>query len=192
MNIYVPHSASSSPSPSHSSCIDLKRLMIVRELAKDEALKQEDWSRFLPQFKKKNVPRKKPKKVSAKKPYTPFPEPQQPSKIDLQLETGEYFASEHQRKQKQLQDKRAASRTKSEEKRATREQASETAPSRKQKTTSLELAKGNQSDQEVMEERVKRKFKTLAAREESSYKNLSDFVEQSTQKATKRPKKSSK
>jgi ribosomal RNA assembly protein len=166
--------------------------MIVRELAKDEALKQEDWSRFLPQFKKKNVPRKKPKKVSAKKPYTPFPEPQQPSKIDLQLETGEYFASEHQRKQKQLQDKRAASRTKSEEKRATREQASETAPSRKQKTTSLELAKGNQSDQEVMEERVKRKFKTLAAREESSYKNLSDFVEQSTQKATKRSKKSSK
>jgi hypothetical protein len=56
--------------------------------------------RFLPKFKKKNVQRKKPHKAGGregdgegekkkKKEYTPFPPPQQPSKIDLQLESGE-------------------------------------------------------------------------------------------------------
>ena len=53
--------------------------------------------RFLPKFKKKNIQRKKPLQavkqakegqVKKKKVYTPFPPPQQPSKIDLQLESG--------------------------------------------------------------------------------------------------------
>lgn len=115
--------------------------MIRRELAKDPKLATENWDRFLPQFKKRNlktsektakknrhagladgananqtplgtsatsstiqtgttapamssttsatVPttsHKKPKKV-----YTPFPPPQQPSKLDLELASGEYF-----------------------------------------------------------------------------------------------------
>jgi len=42
--------------------------------------------RFLPKFKKKNVKRHKPAKIREKKPYTPFPPPQQPSKLDLALE----------------------------------------------------------------------------------------------------------
>lgn len=54
--------------------------------------------RFLPKFKKKNIQRKKPLQAvkeakeggaaKKKKVYTPFPPPQQPSKIDLQLESG--------------------------------------------------------------------------------------------------------
>jgi len=75
----------------------IKELMIKRELAKDPALAEENWERFLPNFKKKNVQRKKPKKVREKKVYTPFPPPIQPSKVDLALESGEYFLSQEQK-----------------------------------------------------------------------------------------------
>jgi len=80
----------------------LKELMIKRELEKNPALANEDWSRFLPKFKKKNVKRKKPKKIRKKKAYTPFPPEQKPSIIDEQLMSGEYWMSE----QKRLKEKR--------------------------------------------------------------------------------------
>lgn len=69
----------------------IKELMIKRELAKDPKLANESWDRFLPNFKKKSA--KKSKKIvpKEKKEYTPFPPAQEPSKIDLQLESGEYF-----------------------------------------------------------------------------------------------------
>ena len=61
--------------------------MIKRECMKNPKLKNESWDRFLPKYKSKNV-KKKPAtegKKKEKKEYTPFPPPQQPSKIDLQL-----------------------------------------------------------------------------------------------------------
>ena len=118
---------------------NIKRLMIMRELEKDPKLQNESWERFLPTFKKKNVQRRKPhqlveesKKASdaaggkaavkkKKKSYTPFPPAQQPSKIDLQLESGEYFLSERQRKAKKLAEKQQASLEKSNEKKRARE-----------------------------------------------------------------------
>mmetsp|Transcript_1685 Transcript_1685/g.4889 ORF Transcript_1685/g.4889 Transcript_1685/m.4889 type:complete len:424 (+) Transcript_1685:185-1456(+) len=86
----------------------IKTLMIKRELAKDPKLVNENWERFLPKFKKKNVQRRKPKVVRKKGPYTPFPPPQQPSKIDLQLESGEFFLNQHTKRKKEAAAKRDA------------------------------------------------------------------------------------
>ena len=84
----------------------IKELMIKRELAKDPELAEENWQRFLPNFKKKNVQRRKPKKITQKKEYTPFPPPMPPSKVDLALESGEYFMSQEQ-KNAQIKERQA-------------------------------------------------------------------------------------
>jgi ribosomal RNA assembly protein len=85
---------------------NIKTLMIRRELAKDPALANENWERFLPKFKKKNF---QPKKAPAKekKVKSPFPPPQPPSKLDLQLESGEYFVNEAVRKQQKKRERSA-------------------------------------------------------------------------------------
>ncbi|KWX11882.1 putative RNA-binding protein/ KRR1 [Giardia duodenalis assemblage B] len=67
----------------------IKTLMIKRELAKIPEMANEDWSRFIPTFKKKNTKPYKPAKVAKRK-----REKQEAaiSKIDQQLASGEYFA----------------------------------------------------------------------------------------------------
>lgn len=104
----------------------IKELMIKRELAQKPELAEEDWSRFLPQFKKRNVARKKPKKSKEdgekkKKVYTPFPPAQQPRKVDLQIESGEYFLSKSEkerRKQEEKKEKREAAKVEKDKERA--------------------------------------------------------------------------
>ncbi|XP_037803821.1 KRR1 small subunit processome component homolog [Penaeus monodon] len=75
----------------------LKSLMIKRHLANSPDKKNEDWSRFLPKFKSKNVQRKKPKVKKDKKPYTPFPPEPQERKIDKELAEGKYFVDQEER-----------------------------------------------------------------------------------------------
>jgi ribosomal RNA assembly protein len=100
----------------------IKTMMIKRELAKDPKLANEDWSRFLPQFKKKNTSKRRtPHVVHEKKAYTPFPPAPLPRKVDLQLESGEYFLNEQQREAKKRAEKRAAAKEKSKEKQRERE-----------------------------------------------------------------------
>ncbi|KAI0299712.1 ribosomal RNA assembly protein mis3 [Multifurca ochricompacta] len=113
----------------------IKELMIKRELSKDPKLANESWDRFLPKFRRKHLTTsektsRKNERLEAKnaertaaglepiksakpekKPYTPFPPAQLPRKIDLQLESGEYFLKptekkrreEHERKRKQAE-----------------------------------------------------------------------------------------
>ncbi|KAM3554258.1 hypothetical protein MY1884_006250 [Beauveria asiatica] len=72
----------------------IKELMIKRELAKDPELKNESWDRFLPNFKRKTLSRRRtPHSVTDKtnKVYTPFPPAPEKSKVDKQIESGEYF-----------------------------------------------------------------------------------------------------
>jgi len=86
----------------------IKELMIKRELAKDPELANENWERFLPQFKRRTLSkRKKPLKVTdkSKKVYTPFPPSREKSKIDLQIESGEYFLAK-QAKERKVQEER--------------------------------------------------------------------------------------
>jgi ribosomal RNA assembly protein len=104
----------------------VKELMIKRELAKDPALKNESWERFLPNFKKKTLSKRHvPYKVTdkAQKPYTPFPPPQEKSKIDLQLEAGEYFQSKSAKERARDQEGREKREQKTEEKKRRREEA---------------------------------------------------------------------
>ena len=67
--------------------------MIKRELAKDPKLANQSWDRFLPKLPKKSLSKRyKPHIVRQKKKDKPlFPPPQTPRKIDLQMESGEYF-----------------------------------------------------------------------------------------------------
>jgi len=101
----------------------IKELMIKRELAKDPELANESWDRFLPNFKKKTLSRRRvPHKITdkTKKTYTPFPPAPEKSKVDKQIESGEYFLgkeakertarNERTEKQKQRKEEKAKER----------------------------------------------------------------------------------
>jgi ribosomal RNA assembly protein len=96
----------------------IQELMIKRELAKDEKLKNESWDRFLPKFKKRNINIKKPK--IEKKLKNVFPPSQTPRKVDLMIESGEFFLSKTQRKEKTLEEKKTLQVVNSEKKREMR------------------------------------------------------------------------
>ncbi|KAL2356424.1 ribosomal RNA assembly protein mis3 [Cryomyces antarcticus] len=102
----------------------IKELMIKRELAKDPELVNENWERFLPHFKKRNLAkRRKPFKVvdKSKKTYTPFPPPQEKSKVDLQIESGEYFLGKQAKERAAREKREDAMKEKMREKRKERE-----------------------------------------------------------------------
>lgn len=97
----------------------IKELMIKRELAKDPALANENWDRFLPNFKKRTLSKRRvPRKVTdkSKKVYTPFPPPPEKSKIDLQIESGEFFLSKETKERAKKEDVMERQRQKREEK----------------------------------------------------------------------------
>lgn len=96
----------------------VKELMIKKELAKDPNLKDENWSRFLPNFKKRTLSKRRvPHRITDKsnKVYTPFPPPQEKSKIDLQIESGEYFLAKQAKERAKREERIEKQREKKEE-----------------------------------------------------------------------------
>jgi ribosomal RNA assembly protein len=97
---------------------------IKRELAKDPGLAHEDWSRYLPNFKKRTLSKRRtPFKVTdkAKKTYTPFPPAPEKSKVDQQIETGEYFLGKEAKHRAAEAERAEKAKQKKEEKKRERE-----------------------------------------------------------------------
>ncbi|GBE79186.1 KRR1 small subunit processome component [Sparassis crispa] len=128
----------------------IKELMIRRELAKDPQLATESWDRFLPKFRKKHLKTSEKtarknerieeknegrkaaglepvgegkKDKPAKKVYTPFPPAQLPRKVDLQLESGEYFLKSHEKAEREARKRKDKQEEITAERRAKRAEA---------------------------------------------------------------------
>ncbi|XP_008588632.1 PREDICTED: KRR1 small subunit processome component homolog isoform X2 [Galeopterus variegatus] len=143
---------------------NIKTLMIKRELAKDSELRSQSWERFLPQFKHKNLnKRKEPKKKTVKKEYTPFPPPQPESQIDKELASGEYFLKAHQKKRQKME----AVKAKQAEALSKRQEERNKAfipPKEKQVVKSREASTETKIDVATIKEKVKKaKNKKLGA-----------------------------
>eukprot|EP00455_Lapot_gusevi_P012718 TRINITY_DN1609_c0_g1_i1.p1 TRINITY_DN1609_c0_g1~~TRINITY_DN1609_c0_g1_i1.p1 ORF type:complete len:384 (-),score=102.53 TRINITY_DN1609_c0_g1_i1:59-1210(-) len=161
---------------------NIKTLMIRRELAKDPELQNESWDRFLPQFKKKNVKRKKPK--IKKKEYTPFPPAPPLSKIDMQLESGEYFLSNEQKEAKKREE-REAQNQESRQKRKEAKAAEFQAPKEKK----VKQKKQQDTTHEEVEE-LKNKFLNQKRKSDQVQDDSSDYVLESAPQAKKSKTKS--
>lgn len=89
---------------------------------RDPLLENESWDRFLPNYKKRSLSKRlKPHKVSKKKAYTPFPPAVEPSKVDLQLEAGEYHIGRDAKKRMAQEERPEKQKIKKEEKKRERE-----------------------------------------------------------------------
>jgi ribosomal RNA assembly protein len=140
---------------------NIKTLMIKRELMKDPKLRNENWDRFLPKFEHKNLSkRKQPLKKKVKAPYTPFPPAPPLSKVDKELESGEYFLKEKERRAKKAAEKRekqAAAHDKRQEQR----QKSFRPPKEKPATTAVG---SNKTNADVNISDLKKKIKKAQAK----------------------------
>ena len=134
----------------------IKELMIKRELMKDPELATENWERFLPHFKKRTLSkRRKPMNITdkSKKVYTPFPPPQEKSKVDLQIESGEYFLGKQAKERAVKERREEKQREKQTEKK--RDRQKEFLPPREEGEKKEKKRKREEEDGE----RVKRKKK---------------------------------
>ncbi|KNA07686.1 hypothetical protein SOVF_169610 [Spinacia oleracea] len=165
----------------------IKILMMKRELAKDPALASENWDRFLPQFKKKNVQKKKGK-GKEKKPYTPFPPPQQPSKIDQQLETGEYFLSEEKKSAKMWQEKEVKQAEKTAENKRKRDAAF--VPPEETTAEGDKSATVSKGDVSSMAQSLKKKAKEFGKKKSANHIDPQAYIAGSEAPAKKKTKSS--
>lgn len=142
----------------------IKELMIKRELAKDPELANESWDRFLPQFKKRTLSKRRvPLKVTdkTKKVYTPFPPPQEKSKVDLQIESGEYFLGKQARERAAREERLEKQKEKKAEKLKEREKEfaapKEDGDKKEKKKRKRDIVDGEEDDVKKDKKKKKRK-----------------------------------
>jgi len=174
----------------------IKELMIKRELAKDPALATESWDRFLPKFRKRHLktsektakkneklteknaareaaglPPIKSTKEAEKKVYTPFPPPQQPRKVDMQLESGEYFLKSKEKEAREAQRRKEKQEEVTAEKQARRAEAfvapAEAAAPTIEEKRRRKREKAHDDEGEAEDDKSKRKKKKRRTEEES-------------------------
>ncbi|CAN4080249.1 unnamed protein product [Withania somnifera] len=165
----------------------IKILMLKRELAKNPALASKNWDRFLPQFKKKNVKQKKVK-TKEKKPYMPFPPPQQPSKIDQQLESGEYFLSDKKKLAKQWEEKQAKQAKKVAENKKKGEEAF--VPPEEPKTHNHDVSNIDKDDVTAMTSSLKKKAKEFRKQKSIDKIDAEEFIAGPSKPSKKKSKSS--
>ncbi|CAD7702403.1 unnamed protein product [Ostreobium quekettii] len=152
----------------------IKTMMIKRELAKDPAMAEENWDRFLPNFKKRNVKSKKPKGLKDKKQYTPFPPPQMPRKEDLLMETGEYWQSDFEKRKRQKQEKKKKQAEKAVQREERRLQDSREEPVAERPSNGHHQEEGGDVQQLVQSLRSKRT--SDASKDRSAAMNMATFL----------------
>jgi len=146
----------------------IKELMVKRELAKDPAMAGESWDKFLPNYKRRTLSkRKKPLRVTdkAKKVYTPFPPPREKSKVDLQIESGEYFLNRQAKERRKEEDRDLQQREKARERKEKRE--AEFVPPREggEEKEKKKKKKKRETDDDGAEKKVKKAKKAKKAEE---------------------------
>ncbi|CAH9095394.1 unnamed protein product [Cuscuta europaea] len=164
----------------------IKILMMKRELAKDPSLANENWDRFLPKFKKKNVKQKKTK-AKEKKSYTPFPPPQPPSKVDLQIESGEYFLSEDKKSAKKWKERQEKQAEKISENKRKRD-ASFIPPEEPTKQDAAHVTSNDNNDVTAITVSVKKKAKEFGQQRSMEKIDAEQFIAVPAGKSKKKSK----
>jgi ribosomal RNA assembly protein len=148
----------------------IKELMIKRELQKDPELAGESWDRFLPHFKKRNLSKRRvPLKVTdkSKKVYTPFPPLQEKSKVDLQIESGEYFLGKQAKERAAREERLEKQKEKKAEKLKEREKEFKAPQEDGEKKEKKKRKRGKgEGEDEVRKDKKKKKGKEVEVDEE--------------------------
>ncbi|KAJ5112571.1 hypothetical protein N7532_000616 [Penicillium argentinense] len=161
----------------------IKELMIKRELAKDPTLANESWDRFLPNFKKRTLSKRRvPFQVTdkSKKVYTPFPPAPEKSKVDLQIESGEYFLSKEAKDRAQKEEVVERQRQKREEKMRERE---------KDFVAPEESLPADGEEKKKKKDKKEKKEKSKRKREAETEGEVDDAAERKEKKKKKKSKK---